>query len=132
VLGAGPDLKREVPVTEGRELAAVLDGRVDDQLVGQLVEAAADAPPEDQVHDAVLKVVEIAERDPDATRDALWALRGDAGALENLEHGLPLSPRKATLALGGAIQLASTELASAEPDLRGRVPELMRWLEGAW
>lgn len=119
-------------MTEGRELAAVLDGRVDDQLVDQVVEAAADAPKGDAVHDAVMRVVEIAERDPDATREALWALRGDAGALANLEQGLPLSPSKATLALGSAIQLASTELASAEPDLRGRLPELMRWLEGTW
>jgi hypothetical protein len=36
------------------------------------------------------------------------------------------------MALGGAIQLASAELASANPDLGSRVPELMRWLEGAW
>lgn len=79
-----------------------------------------------------MRIVEIADRDPGGAREALWALRGDAGALEGLEHGLPLSPSKATLALGGAIQLASTELASSKPDLRGRVPELMRWLEGSW
>jgi hypothetical protein len=132
VLGAGPDLKREVPVTEGRELAAVLDGRLDDRLVGRVVEAAADAPSGEAIHDAVRRLVEIAERDPAATREALWALRGDRGALEGLEHGLPLSPSKATLALGSAIQIASAELASAKPDLRGRIPELMRWLEGAW
>lgn len=117
---------------EGRELAAVLDGRLDDRLVGEVVEAAVDAPAGDAVHDAVMRVVEIAEQDPTATREALWALRGDAGALEGLEHGLPLSPPKATLALGSAIQVASTELASAQPDLRGRMPELMRWLEGDW
>ena len=132
MLGAGPDLKREVPVTEGRELAAVLDGRLDDRLVDRVVEAATDAPSGEAIHDAVMTLVEIAERDPAATRDALWALRGDTGALEGLEHGLPLSPSKATLALGSAIQIASTELASARPDLRGRIPELMRWLEGAW
>ena len=126
------DPKREVPVTEGRELAAVLDGRLDDRLVGEVVEAATDAPTGDSVHDAVLRVVEFAEEDPTATREALWALRGDAGALEGLEHGLSLSEQKATLALGSAIQVASTELASAQPDLRGRIPELMRWLEGDW
>lgn len=119
-------------MTEGRELAAVLDGRLDDQMVSQVVEAATDAPAGDEVHETMMRIVEMAERDPDGARDALWALRGDAGALEGLEHGLPLSPSKATLALGGAIQLASAELASAEPDLRGRVPELMRWLEGTW
>lgn len=119
-------------MTEGRELAAVLDGRLDDRLVGEVVEAATDAPSGDAVHDAVMRVVEFAEQDPTATREALWALRGDAGALEGLEHGLPLSPPKATFALGSAIQLASTELGSARPDLRGRMPELMRWLEGDW
>lgn len=117
---------------EGRELAAVLDGRLDERFVGQVVEAAADAPQGDEVHDAMMRVVELAERDPEATREALWALRGDTSALENLEQGLGLAPDRATLALGGAIQLASTELASAAPDLRGRMPELMRWLEGSW
>jgi hypothetical protein len=105
---------------------------LDDRLVDEVVEAATDAPAGDAVHDAVMRVVEFAEQDPTATREALWALRGDAGALEGLEHGLPLSSPKATLALGGAIQLASTELASAQPDLRGRMPELMRWLKGDW
>jgi hypothetical protein len=119
-------------VTEGRELAAVLDGRLDDRLVDQVVEAATDAPAGDAVHEAVMRVVEIAEQDPDKTREALWALRGDAAALEGLEHGLPLAPHKATFALGSAIQLASTELASTQPDLRGRMPELMRWLKGDW
>jgi hypothetical protein len=119
-------------VTEGRELAAVLDGRLDERLVDRVLEAATEAPEGDEIHDAVVRVVEIAEMDPDGTREALWALRGDAGALAGLEAGLGLSPSRATLALGGAIQLASTELASVEPDLRSRMPELMRWLNGAW
>jgi hypothetical protein len=93
--------------------------------VGAVVEAATDAPTGDEVHDAVMRVIEIAEQDPTATREALWALRGDAGALEGLENGLPLSPAKATFALGSAIQLASTELATTQPDLRGRLPN---WL----
>lgn len=119
-------------MTEGREYAAVLDGRIDDQLVNQAVEAATDAPGGSNARSAFMRIVEMADRDPGGAREALWALRGDAGALEGLEHGLPLSPSRATLALGGAIQLASTELASSKPDLRGRVPELMRWLEGSW
>jgi hypothetical protein len=126
------DPKREVPVTEGRELAAVLDGRLDDRLVGEVVDAATYAPSGDPVHDVVMRVVEFAEEDPTATREALWALRGDAGALEGLEQRLPLASPRATLALGSAIQLASTELGSPKPDLRGRMPELMRWLEGDW
>ena len=117
---------------EGRELAAVLDGRLDERLVDRVLEAATDAPAGAAVRDAVVRVVEIAEVDPEGTREALWALRGDMGALEGLEHGLALSPKRATFALGGAIQLLSTELASEEPDLRSRMPELMRWLEGDW
>jgi hypothetical protein len=105
---------------------------LDDRLVGEVVDAATYAPTGDAVHNAVMRVVEFAEQDPTATREALWALRGDAGALEGLEQSLPLSPPKATLALGSAIQVASTELGSAQPDLRGRMPELMRWLEGDW
>jgi len=123
---------REVPVREGRELAAVLNGRLDERLVDRVLEAAADAPAGNEVHEAIARVVEIAEVDPEGTREALWALRGDAVALEGLEHGLSLEPPKATLALGGALQVASTELGSPEPDLRSRMPELMRWLEGDW
>jgi len=119
-------------VTEGRELAAVLDGQFNDQIVNRAVQVATDAPAEDGVQEAFMKIVEMADRDPGGARRALWALRGDAGALEGMEHGLGLSPSKATLALGGAIQLASTELASAKPNLRDRMPELMRWLEGSW
>lgn len=119
-------------MTEGRELAAVLDGRFNDQVANGAVQTAAKAPAADVAQEAFMKLVEMADRDPSGARKALWALRGDAGALEGLEHGLALSPSRATLALGGAIQLASTELASAKPDLRGRVPELMRWLEGSW
>ena len=79
-----------------------------------------------------MRIAKLAESDPSEARKALWALRGNAGALEGLEHGLGLSPSKATLALGGAIQLASTELAGAKPNLRDRMPELMRWLGGSW
>lgn len=117
---------------EGRELTAVLDGRLNERLVDRVLEAAADAPSGQEINDAVMKVVEIAEIDPEGTREALWALRSDSRALEGLERGLNLAAERATLALGGAIQIASAELASDEPDLRSRVPELLRWLEGTW
>jgi hypothetical protein len=119
-------------VQDAREVGVVLDGRLDERLVDRVLEAASDAAPSEQIREAVAKVVEIAELDPDGTREALWALRGNADALIGLEAELGLSPQRATMALGGAIQLASTELASEEPDLGGRMPELMRWLEGAW
>jgi len=119
-------------VSDGRAVTAVLDGRVEERLVDRVLEAAADAAPGEGVHDVVAKVVEIAELDPDGTREALRALRADAGALRGLERGLDLSPDRATLALGGAIQLAGSELASDDPDLGSRAPELERWLEGSW
>jgi hypothetical protein len=105
---------------------------LDERLVDRVLAAAADAADGDAVQEAIVRVVEIAEMDPEGAREALWALRGDAVALEGLEHGLPLEPSKATLALGGAIQVASIELGSEEPDLRSRMPELMRLLEGDW
>jgi hypothetical protein len=113
---------------EGRELAAVLDGR----LVERVLSATEGGPPEDRVRAGVEAVVEIAELDPEGTRDALWALQSDPLAMHSLEQGLSLDSKRATLALGAAIQLARGELASADPDLRSRVPELLRWLEGAW
>jgi hypothetical protein len=117
---------------EGREVAAVLDGRLDERLVERVLGAAADAPRGESIRGAVEAVVEASEADPEGTREALWALRGDSGALERLEQGLDLAPERATLALGAAIQLASNELASPDPDLRSRVVELLRWLEGDW
>jgi hypothetical protein len=117
---------------EGRELAAVLDGRLDERLVERVVSAAEDAPPEERVRAGVEAMVEIAELDPAGTKEALWALQGNPLALQGLERGLSLDAKPATLALGGAIQLARAELSSADPDLRGRLPELLRWLGGAW
>lgn len=117
---------------DGREVAAVLDGRADERLVDRVLGAAADAAPAERIHDVVAEVVQITVLDPDGTLQALQALRGDADALRDLERGLDLSPDRATLALGGAIQLAIGELTSDDPDLGARAPELVRWLEGGW
>ena len=65
--------------------------------------------------------IDIAEADPQAARDALWSNCGaTAVTLQCLEAGADMSPERATLAVGAAIQLASAELASADPDLRSR------------
>lgn len=119
-------------MTEGRGVSAVVDGRLDERLVERALEAAADAPPGEQVRAAVETVVDIAELDPAGIRDALWSLRANRDAVERLETALGLSPARATLALGAAIQLARSELAMPEPDLRARMPELLRWLAGEW
>ena len=119
-------------MTESREPTAVLDGRLDDRLVERALEAAASAPPTERVRNAVETAVDIAESSPSEAHQALCALRGDPMALQRLEGGLDMSPERATLALGAAIQIAIAELASATPNLRSRTKELLCWLEGAW
>jgi len=119
-------------MTEGRAVSPVVEGQLDERLVERALEAAAFAPEGERVRDAVETVIDVSELDPEGTREALWALRGDPVALERLEACLGMSPARATLALGAAIQVCSAELASAEPDLRERLPELLRWLEGRW
>jgi hypothetical protein len=119
-------------MTKGRAVSAVVEGRLDERLVERAFEAAAFAPEERRIYEAVETVVDVSELDPEGTRQALWALRGSSSALERLEACLGMTPERATLALGAAIQICSAELSSAEPDLRERLPELVRWLEGAW
>jgi hypothetical protein len=111
---------------------AVVEDRFDEQQVQRMIASAASAPAEERVRDAVEKVIDMAEADPGGAREALWSLRGDCVSLERLEAGLAMSPERATLAVGAAIQLADAELASPAPDLRGRTDELLRWLEDAW
>jgi len=119
-------------MTEGRELAAVVDGRLDERMVERALEAAAAGPPAERIRNAVETAIEIAEANPEEAREALSALRGDPAALRRLEAGLDLAPERATLAVGAVIQLAVAELAAPAPDLRGRTEELLRWLEGDW
>jgi hypothetical protein len=97
-----------------------------------MLESTTTGPPAERVRDAVETAIEIAESDPAGAREALWSLRGDCVSLQRLEAGLQMSPERATLAIGAAIQIASAELGSVAPDLRGRADELLRWLEGAW
>lgn len=117
---------------EGRGPMAVVESRLDERLVERMLESATAGPPAERVRDAVETAIDIAEADPRAAREALWSLRGDCVSLQRLEAGLQLSPERATLAIGAAIQIASAELASVAPDLRGRSDELLRWLEGDW
>lgn len=117
---------------EGIGSSAVVEGRLDEQQVERMLGAAVAGPSAERVRDAVETAIDIAEADLDVAREALWSLRGDYTALERLEAGLEMSPERATLAIGAAIQIAGAELACAAPDLRGRTEELVRWLEGDW
>lgn len=119
-------------MTEGRGPMAVVEGRLDERLVERILDAAAAGPPAERIRDAVETAIDVAETDPGGAREALWSLRGDCTALEHLEAGLEMSPKRATLAIGAAIQLLGAELASPAPNLRGCTEELLRWLEGDW
>lgn len=117
---------------QGRGSTVVAEGRLDERRVERALELAWHAPPEDRVREAVETIVDAAELDPGGVSEALWSLRANREAVNRLEAGLGMSPERAALALGAAVQLARSELATAQPNLRGRVPELLQWLEGKW
>lgn len=117
---------------EGRESAPVIEARLDESLVRRVVEAAGDGPRRDRVRNGLEWMVDAAQADPEAARGAVWALARDRITLERLERCLGTDTKRATLALGAAMQIARAELASPAPDLRSRMPELLRWLEGDW
>ncbi len=117
---------------EGTKTVLLAEGPADEEVVKQAIAAAQEAPLEDRVTAGLEAVIAIAESDPAATRSALVALRADHRTLERLERCLGGRAKRATFGLGGAIQLALSELSSPKPDLRGRRPELARWLEGGW
>lgn len=119
-------------VTEGREPTLVNLGRIDERIVVQAFEAGAGGQHTERLRNALDAAVEIAETDLEGTRAALWRLRSDPNALERLERGLDCRPEQATFAIGAVIQIAHKELSSPKPDLRARVPELLRWLEARW
>jgi hypothetical protein len=105
---------------------------LDEEIVERAISAAREAPLDERVTAGLGAVVEIAETDPTAARSALSRLRGNHAMLARLEGCLETSSRQATLAVGAALQLALAELASPEPALRARVPEMERWLKGSW
>jgi len=119
-------------MTEGKAVSAVVDGRFEERVRERALEAFADAPPRLRIRDALEKAIDVAETDPVGAREALWSLRGDHVTMEHLEAHLSLGTKRAIFALGAAIQLADAELASPDPDLRSRTPELLCWLEGTW
>ena len=117
---------------EGTRTALLVEGQLDEVFVKRASAAAEEAPLEHRVRAGLEALIETAELDPAAARSALRDLRADHLRLGRLEAWLGGDPDRATFGLGAAIQLADAELASAEPDLDGLVPELLRWLEGDW
>lgn len=117
---------------EGTRTAPLAEGRLDEEFVSRVIDAAEQAPLDGRIAAGLEAVIDLAETDPAATRSALCGLRGDRHSLERLEACLGDDGDRATLRLGAAIQVALSELASPSPDLRGRRLELTRWLEGRW
>jgi len=117
---------------EDRGVALLIDGRLDEQIVERAFEAATEGSYRERIRNALEAAIDAAEADPDRASEALWTLRHDDPTVERLLECMECTPERATLALGAAFQIAHAELASAEPDLRSRVPELLHWLEGEW
>jgi hypothetical protein len=117
---------------EGTRTALLAEGHLGEDFVKRAAAAVAEAPPEERIRAGLEAAIELAETDPAAARVALIELRGDHETLARVEEWLGGEPRRATFGLGAALQAAAGELASATPDLRSRLPELLRWLEGDW
>jgi hypothetical protein len=105
---------------------------LDEELVERAIAAVDEAAPRNRVRAGLEALIALAETDHAAARSALHELRTDHLRLSRLEAWLGGDPDRATFALGAAIQLAGTELTSAEPDLESLTPKLLHWLEGDW
>ncbi len=111
---------------KGRErLLIVPDDRYADGW-SEVYDAADTAP--DQLRAGVEAIVELSEANPVSVREGLWRLQADWKTRKLLEPYIGGDPDWAALRLGAAIQLARAELAMPNPQLRRRLPELMRWL----
>jgi hypothetical protein len=120
-------------MAENAETVLLVEGRLDEGLIERAIAAAeGETHSADRIRTGLEVVAAAAEEDPDGARTALRKLRGDHAALARLEACLGGSRKQATLALGAAVQLAASELSSPDPDLRRRLPELIRWLERGW
>lgn len=111
----------------------VVEGALDEEFAKRAIAEEVRTLTRARVRAGLETAAALAEEDPAAARLALLRLRADPDALERIEANLDVgSPERATMALGAAIQVAHAELSSPEPDLRARLPELQRWLDGAW
>jgi len=117
---------------EGTRTALLEKEWFDEGCVKRALAATEEVASEHKVRTGLEAVVELAETDPAAARSALHRLRGDHRRLAQLEGWLGGEPKRATFAVGAAIQIADAELAEPVPDFDRLVPELLHWLEGNW
>jgi hypothetical protein len=113
-------------VEKSRETLLVARDACYPNALAQAFDAAARSA--EPVQAWVEALVAMSEPDPQGTRAALWRLQADWKTLKRLETGLGGDPTQAVLRIGATIHLARAELASADPQLRRRLPELMEWL----
>lgn len=117
---------------EGTRTALLNKGRPYEEFVNRAIAATEGAAPRHRVRAGLEALIAMAETDPAAARSALHELRTDHLRQSRIEARLGGDPDRATFALGAAIQLAATELATEDPDPAKIEPDLLRWLEGAW
>ncbi len=117
---------------EGTRTALLDEGRLEEEFVKGAMAAAEAARPRHRIRAGLAALIDMAETDPAAARSALHALRADHPRQCRLEAWLGGDQGRATFALGAAIQLATTELATDQPDLAKIEPDLLHWLEGEW
>jgi hypothetical protein len=91
------------------------------------VYAEAERAP-DSLRAGVEAIVAIAEQNPRDAREGLWRLQGDWRAWDLLEPYFECGSNQMALRLGAAIQVARSELASPNPQLQRKLPELLGWL----
>ncbi len=115
-------------MAESRETLLVVSDPCYPDAVARAMEAANDSP--EPVRAGVEAVVAMAEENPEGARAALWRLQTDWETLERLEQHVGGGSALATLRIGAVIHLARAELASPDPQLRRRLPELLEWLSG--
>jgi hypothetical protein len=113
-------------VAESRETLLVVSDPCYPDAVARALEAANHSS--EPVRAGVEAVIEMAERDPEGARAALWRLQTDWRTLQRLEEHVGGDSTLATLRIGAAIHIARAELSSASPQLRRRLPELLEWL----
>lgn len=113
-------------MAEGRETLLVVSDPCYPDAVARALDVADHSP--NPVRAGVEAVIDMAEKDPEGARAALWRLQTDWATLDRLEEHVGGDSTLATLRIGAAIHLARAELASPAPQLRRRLPELMEWL----
>jgi hypothetical protein len=113
---------------EGREMVLVSADRCYTDSVERAIEIH-DTSTAAPIREGIAAAVEMAETDPEGAVAVLWRLQGDWDMLEELQARLGGEPTQAALLVGGAIQMARSELGSPSPQLDHLLPDILAWLD---